>query len=232
MRTTLSIVALFILSSAVLAQGELRTITVNGTGSSSVAPDRASVQMSIITRSATVAAAQEAAATVTATVLEMTSKLGIDRDRVDTTGSSVRPDYRWNRETEEQELRGYIAQRQMRVDIRDLEKLGALVEGAVETGVNQVSPPQLDSSKRRDAYREALDAAAKDAQANAGQLARSLGAKLGEVLQISTVSQPISPAPMMSMAMAESIESSAPETYNAGNLNFDATITAVFELVE
>jgi hypothetical protein len=36
----------------------------------------------------------------------------------------------------------------------------------------------------------------------------------------------------MRMAMAESMESSAPETYNAANLNFDATITAVFELVE
>ncbi len=232
MRTTLSVVAWLMLSSAALAQGELRTITVHGTGSSNIAPDRASVQMSIVARSASVSAAQEAAAAVTAKVLQMTSDLGIDRERIDTTGSSVRPDYRWNREREEQELRGYVAQRQMQVDLRDLEKLGALIEGAVEAGVNQVSPPQLDSSKRRDAYRAALDAAAKDAQANAAQLAKSLGAKLGDVLQITTLSQPAPPRPMVRMAMAESVESSAPETYNAGNLSFDATITAVFELVE
>ena len=225
-------VTLLVLSSAVFAQGELRTITVLGTGSASVAPDRASVQMSIVARNATVAAAQEEVATVTAKVLEMTSRMGIDPERIDTTGSSVRPDYRWNREREEQELRGYIAQRQMRVDVRDLEKLGALIEGAVEAGVNQVSPPQLDSSKRRDAYREALDAAAQDAQANAAQLALSLGAKLGDVLQITTVSQANPPMPVMRMAMAESMESSAAETYNAANLNFDATITAVFELAK
>jgi uncharacterized protein YggE len=232
MRTTLYVVTLLVLSSAVFAQGELRTITVVGTGSASVAPDRASVQMSIVARNATVAAAQEEVATVTAKVLEMTSELGIGRERIDTTGSSVRPDYRWNRESEEQELRGYIAQRQMQVEVRDLEKLGALIEGAVEAGVNQVSPPMLDSSERRDAYREALDAAAKDAQANAAQLARSLGAELGDVLQITTVSEPSAPRPMMRMAMADVVESSAPETYNAADLNFDASITVVFGLVD
>ena len=232
MRKIFSIVTLLLLSTSVLAVDELRTITVHGAGSSSVSPDRASVQMSIVARSATVSAAQDAAAAVTAKVLDMSGKLGIDRERIDTTGSSVRPDYRWNREREEQELRGYVAQRQIRVDVRDLEKLGALIEGAVEAGVNQVSPPQLDSSKRRESYREALDAAAKDAQANAAQLAKSLGAKLGDALQITTVSQPAPPMPMMRMTMAESVESSAPETYNAANLNFDATITAVFELVE
>jgi len=232
MRTTFSVVAWLMLSSAVLAQGELRTITVQGSGSSRIAPDRASVQMSIVARSASVSAAQEAAAAVAAKVLEMAGDLGIDRERIDTTGSSVRPDYRWNREREEQELRGYVVQRQMRVDLRDLAKLGALIEGAVEAGVNQVSPPQLDSSKRRDAYREALDGAAKDAQSNAAQLAKSLGTKLGDVLQITTVSQPAPPMPMVRMAMAESVESSAAESYNAANLNFEATITAVFELVQ
>ena len=232
MRTILSIIALLALSNAALAQQELRTITVNGIGSSSVAPDRAAVQMSIVARSSTVAAAQEVAADVAAKVLEVTGNLGIDREQVDTTGSSVRPDYRWNREREEQELRGYIAERQIQVDLRDLDKLGALIEGAVEAGVNQVSPPQLDSSKRGEAYREALDAAARDAQANAAQLASSLGARLGEVLQITTDSQPAPPRPFMRAAMADSMEATAPETYNAANLGFDATITAVFELVE
>ena len=226
----ISVVALLLLSTVALSQEMTRTVTVNGSGSSSVAPDRASVQMSIVARSATLAEAQATAAAVTAKVLAMTSELGIDKDLVDTTGSSVRPDYRWNRESEEQELRGYVAERQMHVDLRDLEKLGALIEGAVEAGVNQVSPPQLDSSKRRDAYREALDAAAKDAQANAAQLAKSLGAALGNVLQITSSSQPAPPMPYMRATMELSMDAAAPETYNAANLEFDATVTAVFEL--
>ncbi len=232
MRTTLYAIVLLLLSAAAPAQDQIRTITVNGTGSSSVAPDRARVQMSIVASSPSVSAAQQAAAEVTAKVLEVTDKLGIKRDQVDTTGSSVRPDYRWNREREEQELRGYVAERQMWIDVRDLEKLGELIEGAVAAGVNQVSPPQLDSGKRREAYREALDAAAKDARANAAQLAGSLGANLGDVLQITTASQPSPPMPMMRLAMEDSVGVAPAETYNAANLNFDATITVVFELVD
>ena len=87
-------VALLMLSTVVLAEQELRTITVTGIGSSKIAPDRASVQMSIVAKSATLNEAQQAAAVVTAKVLEMTSKLGIDRDEIDTTGATVRPDYR------------------------------------------------------------------------------------------------------------------------------------------
>ena len=43
-------------------------------------------------------------------------------------------------------MRGYIAERQIVVEIRDLEKLGAVVEGAVEAGVKLDSPknPSLD----------------------------------------------------------------------------------------
>ena len=225
-------VALLMLSTVVLAEQELRTVTVTGIGSSKIAPDRASVQMSIVAKSATLNEAQQAAAVVTAKVLEMTSKLGIDRDEIDTTGATVRPDYRWNREREEQELLGYVAERQLRVELRELDKLGALIEGAVELGVNRVSPPQLDSSKRRDAYRDALDAAAKDAQANATRLAQSLGARIGDVLKITTISERTPPTPIMRMAAAESMDMSAPETYNAATLVFDATITAVFELLD
>lgn len=230
MRAMFSMVALLVLSASLMAQEQPRTITVSGSGSASVIPDRASVNMSIVAISPTVAEAQAEAATVTARILAMTDKLGIDRSRIDTTGSSVRPNYRWNTQREEQELRGYVAERQMLVDVRDLEKLGGLIEGAVEAGVNQVSPPQLDSSKRRDAYREALDAAARDARANAAQLANSLGARLGDVLQITTESQYAQPMPYMRAQAAQTMDAGAAETYNASNLSFDATISVVFEL--
>jgi len=209
-----------------------RTITVTGTGSASAAPDRASLRMSIVAKHPTVAEAQREAGDVVAKILSMADDLGIDRDDIDTTGSSIRADYRWNRQREEQELRGYISERQMRIEVDDIDKLGAIVEGAVEAGVNQVSPPELDSSERRDAYRRALDAAARDAHANARQLADSLNTGLGSVQQISVGSQPSRPPmPYMRMAAAaDSAESGAAETYNPASLSFDATVTVVYLL--
>ena len=176
MLRSLLVLLLMTMGAATMAEEQIRSITVSGTGFSEVKPDRAIIRMSVVAREPTLDAAQREVANAVDNVLKMTDRMNIDRDDVDTTGATVRPDYRWNREREEQELRGYIAERQVALELEDLEKLGAVMEGAVKAGVNQVSPPQLDSSKRRDAYRRALQAAAEDARANAMRLAQSLDA--------------------------------------------------------
>ena len=224
---------LFSMGTDAMADQPARSITVTGTGFAEIEPDRATLLMSIVAREPTLDAAQQGAADVAKKVLKMTDRMDIARDRVDTTGASVRPDYRWNREKEEQELRGYIAERQIAVKIDDLEKLGAVVEGAVSAGVNQVSPPQLDSSKRKETYRRALRAAAEDAKANAIELAATLGARLGQAISInSDANAPRPPMPYAAGARMMTAESDAAETYNAADLSFNAIVTVVFELTD
>src|SRR5690606_41228399 len=63
--------------------------------------------------------------------------------------------------------------------LRDLDKLGPLLERAFDLGINQVSEPQLDSSRRRELEREALAKAVEDARLNAQAVARAAGARLG-----------------------------------------------------
>ncbi len=233
MPRTLLLVLLLGMGACVMAEDQPRTITVNGSGFAEVAPDRATLQMSIVAREPTLAAAQKAAADVTNNVLKMLDRMDIDRNKVDTTGASVRPDYRWNRDKEEQELHGYISERQISVQIEDLEKLGAIVEGGVGAGVNQVSPPQLDSRDRKDTYRKALRIAAQDARDNASELADALGAKLGKVISINSGSnQPRPPVPYAANMRSMSAESDAVESYNAANLSFNAAVTVVFEVNE
>jgi len=230
MRSTWLVLMLGI-AAAACADEVPRSVTVSGTGTAMVEADKATVSMSIVAREATVAAAQAVAAEVTTRVLQLTDGLDIERGRVNTTGASVRPDYRWNRDKEEQELRGYIAERRMTVELLDLEKLGPLVEGAVTAGVNQVAPPRLDSSKRRDAYREALRAAAEDAEANAGVLATTLGARLGKAIRVDTggiVPQP--PRPQVARALEIAADAAPAESYNAADLTFEATVTVMFAL--
>jgi len=232
LRTLFCVLLLSVCASA-MAEEQNRTITVTGTGTAEVKPDQATLRMSIVAREATLAAAQKSAADVTTKVLKMTDRMHIDRDQVDTTGASVRPDYRWNRDKEEQEFHGYIAERQISVVIKDLERLGAVIEGAVGAGVNQISPLHLDSSKRRQTYRKALRAAAADAKENASQLADTLSAKLGQVISINSgFNAPRPPAPYAANMRAMAAESDAGESYNAADLSFDATVTVVFELTE
>lgn len=214
-----------------MADDVAQTVSVTGNGLVKTLPDRAAVQMSIVSRAKELDAAQAEAAKVTAAILSLTDKLEIKRNKVDTTGATVRPDYRWNRKTEQQELLGYIAERHMNVRVDDLDRLGRLVEGAVAAGVNQVSPPQLESSRREAIHREALAMAAKDARANAEVLAETLGAKLGDPISIIDGSTPARPpVPQLRMA-AQAMESDSAATYNAGDLTFTATVTVVFELL-
>jgi uncharacterized protein YggE len=212
--------------------GEMpRTISVNGKGFATVKPDMARLSLSVVERDQSLAVAQRSVADVTARVLALLDELGVERKYIDSTGATVRPNYRWNRDTEQQELIGYIAERRIDIEVRDLNQLGKVVESAVNTGVNRVSPPVLDSTERRKVYREALARAADDARDNAGVLADSFGVTLGPVIRIDAGGPPSPPRPMMRvqqdvMATAEL----APETYNAGDIRFDTAINAVFSL--
>jgi uncharacterized protein YggE len=229
----IAILLILVAGAAIAADDIPRTITVGGFGSVETPPDRATLILSIVARSQSVADAQAEAADVTAKVLALTEDLNIPDNLVDTMSASVRPDYRWNREQEEQELRGYIAERQMRIEIHDLEQVGVVVERAVEQGVNQVSPPQLTSSSRGDAYREALQRAAEDARANADRLASALGVTLGSAMQVHASQQPMRPIPMMGMRQVDAMAAqAAPETYSAGDMTVTASISVVFELTD
>ena len=184
-------------------------------------------------RNRSLADAQKAVADVTARILDLTRELGIDPKLVNATGAMVTPNYRWNRSTEEQELVNYIAERRIQIEVRDLDRLGALVEGAVGAGANQVSPPVLDSTRRREAYREALANAAADARRNADVLANTLGVKLGRALRVDAVDAQSPVGPMIRAAQAApALAEAAPATYAVGDIRFDATVLVAFAVLD
>lgn len=233
MSRILFVAILLSVTACVTAEESPKTIAVSGSGSAPATPDRASLHMSIVARDKSLTSAQAEAADVANKVLALTDGLDIDRSAVDTTGASVRADYQYNRNNGEQEFRGYIAQRQIVVEFRDLDKLAAVVEGAVAAGVNQVSPPNLYSSKQKEVYRQALANAAKDAEANAQRLAKTLDIKLGSAISVSTVSAGYpSPRPQEMMVSAMRAGGDAVESYSAGDQKVHATVTVVFEIAD
>lgn len=211
-----------------------RSITVVGTGTAVGEPDKARVQLTVQKSNPVMDKARADAVAVVEKFLALTKKLGIDPKKVRTTSAVVNPEYRWEQQDNRQILTGYMVQRQLDVEVTDLDKLGALIEGAVDAGVNNVSPPMLESSKSRDLNRQALAAAAKDAEANARAIAESLGVKLGTLRELTagdaTPPPPPMPVPMMKAAMAEAADSGA-TTYTPGSLEFEARVNATFDVV-
>jgi len=234
MSTSIRIVLFFLLLSPVslLAAEAPRTVTVDGTGSATAEPDLAYVSMAVQARDMDMGRAREQVVRTSQEFLEFCAGLGIERAKIQTTGLTIQPLYRWNDERNEQELQGYHVRRELTVEVVDLDRLGEVLEGAVDRGVNEVSTPRLASSREDELHRQALAAAARNAEANARVLADTLGVALGGVMQINASRLPV-PGPMPAfdgIAMARAAP--AAESYSAGDLRFEAQVTATFGLAD
>ena len=121
------------------------------------------------------------------------------------------------------------------MDLRELDKLGLLLERGLALGANQVGEPVLDHSRRVELQREALALATKDALRNAEAMAGALGAGVGAVRSLNAAQE--SPAPMPAFAMAmrtmavADANQGAPQTYQPGELVFRANVSASFDLL-
>jgi uncharacterized protein YggE len=210
-----------------------RTVAVSGQGEVQAEPDRALVTLGAEARRPKM---EEARAEVTRTIdaiLKLTRDMNIDQKLVRATRINVQPDYNWNQNTRERKLIGYYVSRQVEIEMRDLERLGSLMERALNLGVNQIGEPRLDSSKRRDLEREALAKAVADARLNAEAVAKAAGARLGPPRTISASSGFVAPPmPMARRTMSmEANVADAAQTYQSGQMTFNGTVQVEYDLV-
>ena len=223
---------LLIFSAVALADEDTRSISASGKASVTAPPDIARISMAVVERNESLNTAQQAASATSGKILALLDKLGIERKHIDTTGLNIRPDYRWNRAAEKQELIGYVVERRIMVELRDLDNLGQLLEGAVDAGANQVSPPTFDHTERAALQRRALADAVRDARANADVMVAATGAELGDVMTISSGGMPQQPRPIMRAMAADAVAESAAESYVAGDIRFEAFVSIVYEITQ
>lgn len=211
-----------------------RTISVGGSGTVDATPDIARLSLAVQRRDVSMQVARDETVRVSKAFLALCKKLGIPENKIRTSGLTINPEYRWDEKTNQQVFTGFFVQRQLQVEINDLDKLGDVIEGAIDAGVNEVSPPSLDSSKAKELNRDALAAATADAKANAERIASSLGVKLGPVRTVvANGAMPRPPMPMQEMRMqAMAMDSAAGKAANyvPGEISFEARVDATFDV--
>jgi uncharacterized protein YggE len=209
-----------------------RLVSVTGEGEVKAMPDMAYVTLGIEARKPSLPEARAQVTAAVERVLALTRELKIDPKLVDSSQLQVQPDYRWNEKDSQRVLLGYVVSRQVQVELRDLERLGTLLERAVTAGVNQIGGVQLDSSKRKDLERQALALAVEDARLDAETLAKAANAQLGPAYSLSaTMAIPFQPKYMERAAMAAPMADAAAETYAPGDMKFVATVSAQYDLL-
>ena len=218
---------------AAAAEAPDRLVTVSGNGEVETVPDRALVLVGSEARNPDLKTAQQQVNRVVDRFLALCDELRIPREQVQSTAANVQAEFDWNNETHERRMLGYYVSRQLQVDLRDLDQLGPLMERAVSSGVNQVSPPQLGTTRAEALRREALTKAADDARLNAEALAKTLGARIGKVRRIASSDVGLQPPPQpveRAMAMMKDGGGGA-ETYETGQIKINAQVTAEFDLL-
>jgi len=216
------------------AEAPQRLVSVTGSGEVKAQPDMAYVTLGVEARKPTLAAARTEVNAAVERLLALTRELKIEPKFVDSTRLQVQPDYRWDEKASKQVLLGYVVNRQIEVEVHDLDRLGTLLEKSVSAGVNQLGGARLDSSRRKELEREALTKAVDDARLNADALARAAGAKLGPVQSISaagTMPVPMYAQKAMSVAAAPPMADEADQSYQPSEMKFTANVSAQFELL-
>lgn len=212
------------------ATGSERLVSVAGEGVVRLRPDLARLQVGVETRGPTAQRAQTENARLAQAVMEAVLRLGVAREDVQTAWLGLAPEYDYSGKNPR--LVGYRAFNQVNVTVRDLGRVGQVVDAAVAAGANNVAGVTFGLADEAAVRRQALGRAVEDARARAETLARTAGVALGEVLSLAEAEAP-GPLPVFKRELrtAEGDASSRTVTpLEPGMVEFRARVTAVWAL--
>ena len=218
-----------VLATVVQAQEANPGITVNGESVVSQAPDMATISLGVSERAPS---ASEAMANTSEKVRGILAKLdtlqvaGLDRQ---TSGLYLRPVYdEQSRDgSTSVQVVGYEAGNTVRVTVRDLTKLGLLMDTVVAEGANDFNGLQFGIRDSSQSLLEARKNAVADAIARATQLAEAAGVKLGDVISMSESSQGFRP---MEMRMSQMKSMDTP--IETGEVDVRVQVTVHFAILQ
>lgn len=212
-----------------LTQPDARaTLSVSGQGDHQAAPDMALIRVGVVTQAKT---AKAALASNSAKMREATQTLkaaGIASRDLQTSNLSLQPLWssRSSNSGSPPVITGFSARNTLSVRVRDLEKLGRVLDATIGAGANEFNGLSFLLSDPVPAADAARAAAVADALRKARVLADAAGVTLGPILSISESGG--RPRPVaMEMARA-SLADAVP--IEAGEVSVGASVSIVFAI--
>ena len=210
------------------AEAAARTITVTGTGEVMAQPDIARVSGGVVSQAGTAQAALADNSARMRQVFDALAGLGIADADMRTSDFSVAPVFQRDPTDPSRDPRivGYRVANQVVAVVREIGRLGTLLDALVGAGANQINTVELYVADPEPLLDQARQAAVGDAQRKATLLSAAAGARLGPALTIQEAGG-ARPAPMM-MARAE-MASAVPIATGRQALTASVTITFALE---
>lgn len=224
----------------VQAHDELRpeppTITVSATGSLAFAPDQAFVTFGMETAARSLADAQRQNNAVMSKVMERLRDQNIEKERIQTSSFTVSPQYKpppkrpSDAPPAPPEIVGYLMSNTVTVDVRNLEKVGKVIEDVLAAGVNHFQGLHWALRDEQPARLNALKIAAARAREKAATLSEVLGVKLVRVLSVNEGGHVVRPVAHMARSMMAMDAGEGAPPISSGEMKVEATVTLVYEI--
>ncbi|TKT80308.1 SIMPL domain-containing protein [Aquamicrobium sp. LC103] len=208
-------------------------IMVVGEGETAVAPDMAILSLTVMREAETARAAMDDANKAMTDVIAAMKEAGIESRDLQTAGLQINPRYVYPKDNDgEQQPRivAYQVQNTLTVRVRDVQKVGEVIDRSVTLGVNQGGSVSFVNDDPSAALSEARRLAVADATDRARTLAEAAGVELGRVLEMSEQSRMPPPMPM---AQGKAMRMEAAADYvpmEAGENTYRVQVNVTFEL--
>jgi len=200
-----------------------RTVQVSGMGESQLEPDTAVIDLGVQTQKKTAEDALQNNNTKMQALIDALEKANIPSRDIQTQTIRLSPRYELNDTNNSRTLVGYIASNIVEVRTRDLESLGTLLDQAVNAGANTIESINFEISNPDNVLDQVREAAVKDAQHKAEELASLTGTALGPVLEIQESSS--APGPIVRQVEAPVQAATVPVSPGTQSITVQVQVT-------
>jgi hypothetical protein len=220
--------ALAALPAAARADLPQRSVSVTGTGEATAVPDIAIVSLGVTSLAPTATGALSANSDAMARIFALLRAEGVEDRDMQTGPFSLNPVWQHDDDGEvPPRITGYQVVNMLTLRVRQLDSLGALLDGLSREGANQIDSIAFDVSDPAAALAEARRAAVADARARAELYATAAGAKLGRVL---TITEQGMAMPMPDVAFRAAAIGAAPVPVARGESRIGAAVSVTYAL--
>jgi uncharacterized protein YggE len=205
-------------------------IWVNGEGKVSAVPDIATLSLGIEAEETSVAEAQDQASEAMDKVMNALKDNGLAEKDIQTQYFNIYQVTKWDPETQEQVVTGYRVTNMVTAKVRNIDKVGTIIDAVVAAGGDLTRINSIDFSIDDPStyYEEARKEAMANAETKANQLAELAGITLGKPTYISESSN--SPL-VVSRTGSEVKAAEATETpISPGELEININIQIAYEI--
>ncbi len=163
-------------------EAPINTIQVTAQGTVRVEPDIAYITLGVQSQAKTAESAQAANMEKMTALYQVLEQMGISEKDYYTSQYSVNPNYSYSESAPK--ITGYTTTNMIEVTLRDLDKLGALLDAAAKAGMNQAYSLRFDLENPDAAGLEALKTALGNADVKAKLMAETTGVQIVRVLSV------------------------------------------------